>query len=243
MKTCRLFPLILVALLLDRASNAAQSQEVKNHQNSTERVKLIKSPIAPFPAEALRKNVQGKVILRISVDAKGKVSDAKVVSGPPELFQAAVDSVKQWEFEPPAYAPVVTTAEVFYWHPEQCPGPISEMGEVYGPGGRLTSKRGTVVSLDEDIDQQLPPYFAEDRKSGAAGKMVLFVTVEANGRASKAYVLTSLTPHLDQAAIDAVLGWKFKLIKGSPDALPDDFEVEFNYRSTCMPSFVSNSSK
>lgn len=205
--------------------------------------KLIKSPTAPFPDEALRKNVQGKVILSISIDAQGKVSDPKVVSGPPELFQAAIDSVKRWEFEPPGHAPLSTTVEVSYGHPEQCPGPISEMGEVYGPAGRLTSKKGTVVSLDEDIDQGLPPYFPEDRKSGAAGEMVLLVTVEANGKASKAYVLTSLSPHLDQAAIDTVRSWKFKLTKGNPDTLPDDFEVKFKYRATCTPSFVTDSSK
>jgi TonB family protein len=206
-------------------------------------VKLIKSPIAPFPDEALRKNVQGNVILSISVDAQGKVSDVKVVSGPPELFQAAINSVKQWEFEPPSHAPVLTTAEVSYFHPEQCPGPISEMGEVYGPAGRLTSKKATVVTLEEDNDQELPPYFPEDRKSGAAGEMVLSVTVEANGKPSKVYVLTSLSPHLDQAAIETVRSWKFKLIKGSPDALPDDFEVKFQYRATCTPSFVMDSSK
>lgn len=101
----------------------------------------------------------------------------------------------------------------------------------------------TVVSLEEDNDQELPPYFPEDRKSGAAGEMVLSVTVEANGKPSKVCVLTSLSQHLDQAAIETVRTWKFKLIKGSPDALPDDFEVKFQYRATCTPSFVMDSSK
>jgi TonB family protein len=243
MKTCCLFSVLLVALLSGRAGNTIQSQKPEKIEKQAAQLRLIKSPNAPYPEEARRKNIQGKVVLSIVVDAKGKVSDAKVLSGAPELIQAAIDSVKQWEFEPPGHAPVLTTVEVSYWHPEQCPGPISEMGEVIGPAGRLTSKKGTVVSLDEDIDQELPPYFPEDRKSGAAGEMVLSVTVEANGKPSKAYVLTSLSPHLDQAAIETVLSWKFKLIKGNPDRLPDDFEVHFQYRATCTPSFVTNSSK
>jgi len=99
---------LFVVMLLDCGSSAAQSQnevqsqKPENIEKQAAQLKLVKTPTAPYPEEALRKNIEGKVVLSIVVDAKGKVSDAKVLSGPPELGQAAIDSVKQWEFEPPA---------------------------------------------------------------------------------------------------------------------------------------------
>jgi len=42
--------------------------------------------------------------MEIVVDSSGKVSNAKALSGTPELFKAALDNIKQWQFEPPAHA-------------------------------------------------------------------------------------------------------------------------------------------
>jgi TonB family protein len=54
---------------------------------------------AIYPEEAKRKGVQGEVVLEISIDEKGKVTGARVKSGPEPLHQAAVDAVKQFRFE------------------------------------------------------------------------------------------------------------------------------------------------
>jgi TonB family protein len=199
-------------------------------------LKLIHSPTAPYPEEALRKNVEGKVTLGIVVDATGRVSDAKVLSGPPELVEAALESVKQWEFEPPAHPPATSTAEVSYGHPRECPGPVSEAGEVEA-GGWFTSKKGTVVGWDDAADQSLPTYFTKDRKAGVAGTMVLGITVNAEGKVKEVHVVKSLAPHLDKAAVKTLRTWTFRLVKGSPDSLPDDFEVPIRYLATCAPQF------
>ncbi len=34
------------------------------------------------------------------LDEQGNVIDMKVVSGPPLLYQAALDALKQWKYEP-----------------------------------------------------------------------------------------------------------------------------------------------
>jgi TonB family protein len=66
--------------------------------------KLLASRVEPqYPDEALAAHVQGTVGVRLIVDRSGKVTRARVFSGPPELAQAAVDAVKQWTFRP--YAP------------------------------------------------------------------------------------------------------------------------------------------
>jgi len=58
---------------------------------------LHRAPIL-YPADAASKGISGGVVLSVSVNAKGEVTDAKVVSGTPELRRAALASVLNWHF-------------------------------------------------------------------------------------------------------------------------------------------------
>ena len=58
---------------------------------------IDREPVS-YPAEALEKKVRGTVVVQASVDADGAVSDARVLSGPPALRKAALQSVLQWQF-------------------------------------------------------------------------------------------------------------------------------------------------
>jgi len=238
MRAYRLFPFIAVALVIlqGRFEVRAQGQPQDPVAQPSGQPKLIKSPVAPIPEPARKKNIEGRVALSIVVDEKGRVADAKVLSGPPELYQAAIDSVKQWEFEPPAHPPMEIKTEISFGYPRECPGPISDAGEVMS-GGWIRSKRGTVISERFDADQPLPPYFTEDRKAGISGEMRLAISVLRDGTPTNVGMVKSLSPHLDKAAMDTVRQWRFKLIKGSPDALPDDFELAITYRAVCRPQF------
>jgi TonB family protein len=244
-KSHYLFPqFVAIALLVATGSSAPQAQEGSQSQKQgatskqASELKLIKSPVVSYPVEALQKNIEGTVTLHITVNANGRVSDAKALSGPAELFQAALDNVKQWEFWPPAHAPVEANVEVSFWHPreEYCPRPESEYGEVMA-SGTLRSAKGTVVSVTNAIDWLLPEYSPEDRKVGLAGEMILYVTVDAEGKVANVRVGASLSPRLDNAAVDSVRNLKFKLISGKPDALPDDFPMHISFRATCSPNF------
>ena len=50
----------------------------------------------PYPAAALKQGVQGTVVVEVKLDANGNVADARVVSGPDELRNTALQSVLQW---------------------------------------------------------------------------------------------------------------------------------------------------
>jgi protein TonB len=55
----------------------------------------------PYPEEARRAEIEGQVILTITVDLNGKVVAAKVVSGPGYgLNEAALDAIKRFKFRP-----------------------------------------------------------------------------------------------------------------------------------------------
>jgi TonB family protein len=175
MKCCLFFLLettLLVAGLpsVARAQSETSAPQQTNRDKEASSLKLIKSPPASFPEEAVKKNIEGKVVLSIVVDANGKVSDATALTGPPELFQAAIDNVKQWEFEPPARAPAATKAEVTFGYYKECPGPVSDVGEVIA-SNRVTNERGVVLDIvDDAANWRLPYYPTEERKAGVAGE-------------------------------------------------------------------------
>ncbi len=51
-----------------------------------------------YPGAAIEKGIQGTVVVEATLDAAGAVSDARVLSGPPELRKAALLSVLNWRF-------------------------------------------------------------------------------------------------------------------------------------------------
>jgi protein TonB len=71
-----------------------------------------------YPKLARQARVAGTVVLEAIVTAEGKVAEIKVVSGHPLLVQAAIDCVKQWEYEPTLLngvpTPIILTAKVHF---------------------------------------------------------------------------------------------------------------------------------
>ena len=53
-----------------------------------------------YPPEAQKARIQGKVVLDAVIGKTGHVENLKVVSGPNELQQSAMDAVRQWTYKP-----------------------------------------------------------------------------------------------------------------------------------------------
>jgi protein TonB len=53
-----------------------------------------------FPVLARQARIQGQVQIDAVLDEQGNVVEMKVVSGPPLLYQAALDALKKWKYEP-----------------------------------------------------------------------------------------------------------------------------------------------
>jgi len=58
---------------------------------------LHRTPVN-YPAAALQHGVQGTLSMEVKLDSTGNVSDDRVLSGPDELRNAALQSVLQWHF-------------------------------------------------------------------------------------------------------------------------------------------------
>ena len=62
----------------------------------------LDNPSPLYPAIAKRAGEQGKVVLRVRVDASGRAESVEIQasSGSPRLDQAALETVKRWRFVP-----------------------------------------------------------------------------------------------------------------------------------------------
>ncbi len=106
---------------------------------------------AVYPGKASQKGVQGSVVLRVIIAENGDVKDASVVSGDPELTQAAIDSMRQWKYKPYAVdgKPVLVETQVtfgFHIKPPPPPPPLGKFedgqyrNEFFGIGYPLSTE-------------------------------------------------------------------------------------------------------
>jgi protein TonB len=62
--------------------------------------RLISSAPPEYPAIAKAQHVSGGVAIDALIDANGRVTKMKVLSGPTLLERAAMDALRQWKYEP-----------------------------------------------------------------------------------------------------------------------------------------------
>ena len=79
---------------------------------------VIKMTPPIYPPLASRARVSGLVVLEATLTAQGTVEQIRVISGHPLLIEAAIECVKQWQYEPTYLngiaVPVILTAKVHF---------------------------------------------------------------------------------------------------------------------------------
>ena len=118
----------------------------------------------PYPLSAREKGEEGTVVVSVTVDRSGEVTDARVVSstGPEELRRAVLGSVLQWHFSmdpvevsPGDRRPVPSSFEIAVgFHPDRTPAPpapvAAALSEPY-----LTISRIDLSRVPEDLRSKL----------------------------------------------------------------------------------------
>jgi len=90
--------LICAALLVSVSLAAASARVVR--MASVPESKIVRKVAPVYPPDAIDHQVQGIVKLKILIAADGHVEQAHIVSGHPLLVQSALQSVRQWVFQP-----------------------------------------------------------------------------------------------------------------------------------------------
>lgn len=100
-----LMPALLLAVGLGlgtlSATDAPRPSSTAPVEMDWKHIKVKHQPDPPaYPPEAKAQRIQGTVVVLVVIDADGKVTGAKAVSGPPELHACAVGYARGWTFEP-----------------------------------------------------------------------------------------------------------------------------------------------
>lgn len=70
-----------------------------------------------YPHRAMEQKVEGDVVVEMTLDDRGEVSDARVLSGPDELRKATLEAVLQWHYSPAAIRSTATQATLRFHVP------------------------------------------------------------------------------------------------------------------------------
>jgi len=81
-------------------SPASDSAPPRTQGGVVTQAKLIHVVQPVYPEDARKANISGTVALHGVIAKDGSLQQIEVVSGPDELRQAAIDAVKQWQYQP-----------------------------------------------------------------------------------------------------------------------------------------------
>lgn len=101
--------------------------------------------------------------------------------------------------------------------------PTPDANGVYRPTSEI--RRPALVERTE------PRYPTEDRRLGLSGSVILSVVIGEDGRVRDAKVVRSVSPRMDQAALEAVRRWKYRpaMLDGEPVPVYGVITVRFEY--------------
>jgi TonB family protein len=189
-----------------------------------------------WPAEARR--MAGRFRVHIVVAGDGSVVEARLASPVTgsafttyadgtrisheqeqlALRRAALEAVRQWQFEPPSVAPMLITAEVTVGEPPASTANADEWQRHLERARQsleaLAAETGAIrvgesVKAPRRIVHVPPVYPPIAQRANVQGVVVVEAIVEPSGDVSAVRVVRSI-PLLDAAALDAVRRWKYE---------------------------------
>ena len=170
-------------------------------------------PTLPAGAKGMNRT---ELDLRFVVDSSGRVVEARLlkwsIAAPmnvdAEPFQAALNSVlaavRQWQFEPPALAPLAVTVTLTLEPP-------------------ATGRAAASIERPLAIETRNAEYPEVARAQRKQGEVELEATIDPTGHVTDVRVVRSVMREIDDAAVAAVRQWTFR--PGMKDGQPVTVEV------------------
>jgi TonB family protein len=195
-------------------------------------LKAIKIIPGTYSSDAMQKKAEGTVVVCVTVDTQGKVTNVSAISGPPELVQSTIDAAKKWQFEPPANAPAAAKVETTYRISGTCPNGSSDAGEItLDLRPDLEGGRSNVLKLLGSDFRPLPDYPEVARAERRRGQLYISLVVNPDGTVTDVKVVKSLDELLDRLALEKIRTWKFNVSQGSKATR---FFLTLSYRIPCF---------
>ena len=140
-----------------------------------------------YPDEAKRKGFTGTVILQVTVNEEGRVSDIKVLQGHPIFSESAIWAVKQWVYSPTIVnekpVPVTASVTIHYNLPGSYFVPMDNSGHLQDPRSSMNSDTlmeqllQTEATIRIVIPSETPFQVAETTLKDLAGKGAKYIQI------------------------------------------------------------------
>ncbi len=148
------------------------------------------------------------------------------------MTEAAIRSVQQWRYDPPAAGPISFQVAINI-NGDAAAGAeqgtlaagTTRVGEPWAEGAIRVG--GTIRTPKKILDVR-PVYPAAASDAGVSGVVILETRIGTDGAIENARVLRSI-PLLDQAALDAVMQWRFTPTLMNGQAVPVLMTVTVNF--------------
>jgi TonB family protein len=204
----------------------------RNGCSFSEILKPTKTVFGTYTEEATKKNVEGTVVVCVTVDGHGRVIDVRPLSGPSELLQPSVDAARQWQFEAPRKAPASNKIEMKYSLTKACPeGKGYDAGDVIVTIMPTDAEKVGDLKILGKLDQASPPYPEAARAERTRGQLYLSIVVYPDGSVTDVRIVRPLDELLDKSAVETVRTWRFKV---SPEGKATRFSVTLSFRIPCL---------
>jgi TonB family protein len=244
MKKSTLALMAFIALAPAVALAQFQGVRVGGSVQAPDRIRYV-APVYPAVAQAAR--VSGIVILEAVVGVDGAPTDVRVLKSIDLLDEAAIEAVRQWRYTPTTLngvpVPVIMTVTVnFALSANGIPGAPQNSGiSAMSTGGMTQSEMptewngkpivriGGVIKAPERTKYVAPGYPEIAQAANVTGIVIIEALVDEEGNVGTAKVVKSI-PLLDQAALDAVMQWKYTptLLNGAPVPVVMTVTVNFS---------------
>lgn len=233
--------LLLVVSLASLAfaqETAPQRVQVDRKQMAEQIVKKV-DPV--YPPLAKQARIQGTVALKVVISKTGDVENVQLISGHPMLASAAIEAVRQWEYNPYLLngEPIeVETKVMVNFSLAGEPPAEGTVGDTPGGSntpvdadhpaipGRVRISSGVASGL---VVSKVPPQYPPDaRDQRIQGVVVLRAVIDKEGNVANLQLISG-HPALAPAAIDAVKQWKYRpyLLNGDPVEVETQIQVNF----------------
>jgi TonB family protein len=173
-----------------------------------------------YPAAMREKKIGGEVVVDFIVDVNGDVRNAYALRSSRREFEAAaVAAVEKWKFKPGmirgrAVPTHMQVPIVFTLNEETPAAPTSPPGVTFEvPKTPMLPDTFDIAQLDVTPVprfQARPQYPFALRRDGVAGEAVTDFVVDTEGNVQRAYALRATHPAFADAAVAAVMQWKFR---------------------------------
>jgi TonB family protein len=172
------------------AAHCADSPAASLPANEEEVVspRLLKMVKPVYPPELAAQGIRADVLLKIDINAQGRVEKATVLkSNNPAFDEPSIKAILAWTFQPATHKGV--------------PVPITATQGI---------KDREAVVPPRVLKKVMPFYPSELADLGVRAEVLLEIDINAQGRVERATVLKSNNPAFDEPSIKAVLDWTFQ---------------------------------